>query len=44
LRQADRVEDDNASPHGHETSRVLSKTIEREDPASRPHAMREALL
>jgi len=29
---------------GHETSRVSSKTIEREVPAPRPHAMREELL
>jgi hypothetical protein len=34
------VEDVNGSPHGHDTSRVLSKKIEREDPASRPHAKR----
>ena len=34
------VEDSAGVRTGHDTSRVLSKKIEREDPASRPHAKR----
>jgi len=39
-RQADRSRMLTGVRTGHDTSRVLSKKIEREDPASRPHAKR----